>query len=135
MIPPECLFTILKLISEKGLHEAFQQEFLTASYSFKIVTIVHATQQGLLIELNILRHPPTDGLYYAFRAVATLRPIGGTNTWSRYHLKKNRFLVAGQGRRYAEAQNWEIASECEENSNLRLCQRAFASTSRPKTTC
>ena len=76
-----------------------------------------------------------DGVYSALRALATLRPIEGTKTGLHYQLKKNRRLVARQGRRYLEAENWEIASKCKEYSMLKVCQWAFAGTSNPETTC
>ena len=135
MVPPDDLATILNQIEKNKLREAIPREFLMSYYSFELVNSVHATGRGLHIEWRVLLHPLTDGLHATYRAIATLRPIENTTTGSRFKLKKTILLVSQQKTTYAEADDLDIIHHCDGNSKLKLCQRNFATTSRPQTGC
>ena len=135
MVPPDDLATILNQIEKNKLREAIPREFLMSYYSFELVNSVHATGRGLHIEWRMPLHPLTDGLHATYRAIATLRPIENTTTGSRFKLKKTILLVSQQKTTYAEADDLDIIHHCDGNSKLKLCQRNFATTSRPQTGC
>ena len=135
MVPPDDLATILNQIEKNKLREAIPREFLMSYYSFELVNSVHATGRGLHIEWRVPLHPLTDGLHATYRAIATLRPIENTTTGSRFKLKKTILLVSQQKTTYAEADDLDIIHHCDGNSKLKLCQRSFATTSRPQTGC
>ena len=135
MVPPNDLAAILNRMEKNKLQEAIPREFLMSYYSFELVNAVHATDRGLHIEWRVPLHPLTDGLHAAYRAISTLRPIENTTTGSRLKLKKTILLVSQRKTTYAEAEDWEIIHHCGGNSKLRLCQRTFATTSRPQTGC
>ena len=54
---------------------------------------------------------------------------------SRFKLKKTILLVSQPRTIYAEADDRDITHHCYGNSKLKLCQRTFATTSRPQTGC
>ena len=104
-------------------------------YSFKLVNSGHATGRDLHIEWRVPLHSLTDGLHATYRAISTLRPIKNTTTGSRFTLKKIILLVSQQHTTYAEADDLDIIHHSDENNKLKMCQRTFATTSRPQTGC
>ena len=134
-VPPGNLDTIPNQIEKNKLWEAIPREFLLSSYSFELLNSVHATGRGLHIEWRVPLHPLTDGLHATYRAIATLWPIENTITGSWFKLKKTFLLVSQQKTTYAEADDLDIIHHSDGNSKMKLCQRTFATTSRPQTGC